>query len=321
MRYQSLIFLAVFSAVLLVGVVYAAGYGTSKISLTRYSVNVSQGGTATVGFTVSLATGSTWGTSVNIVPSNSYVTLSPNPSYGDPSYSGNITINVAGDTPPGEYTFNISATGDDPSTSPVSLIIYVSKSSSVSPIVTKPPTTPTTYAPTNYFDYIIAIFTVIVIALLASIYLLKKRFEKFARVTMLISIIISLASALYLLVYDSLLRTAGMLHYDILITFFIGTLILSYLVYMNKKSKRTVELVLGSLSLLFVLAMFLDVFLGLPLTSVHGPMSYSINYLFGFGSAGTGSTFGISLAFSLLLLSVTASGILALYSYLYKKGK
>ncbi|MGC8681989.1 MAG: hypothetical protein ACP5TF_01695, partial [Candidatus Acidifodinimicrobium sp.] len=95
MRYQSLIFLAVFSAVLLVGVVYAAGYGTSKISLTRYSVNVSQGGTATVGFTVSLATGSTWGTSVNIVPSNSYVTLSPNPSYGDPSYSGNITINVA----------------------------------------------------------------------------------------------------------------------------------------------------------------------------------------------------------------------------------
>ena len=323
MKYQSLIFLAVFSAILLVGVVYAAGYGTSKISLTQYSVNISQGGTATVGFTVSLATGSTWGTNVNVAPSNSYITLSPTPSYGDPSYSGDIAISVEGNTPPGEYTFNISATGDDPSTSPVSLIVYVSKASSVSPVVTTPPTTTTstTSAPANYFDYIVVVFIIIVIALLASIYALKKKFEKTSRVTMLVSIVISLASALYLLIYDSLLRTAGMLHYDILIVFFIGTLILSYLAYMNKKSRRTAELILGSLSLLFVIAMFLDALLGLPLTSVSSSMSYSINYLFGFGSAGTGSTFGISLVFSLLLLSVTVTGILALYSYLYKKGK
>ncbi|MCW1294116.1 MAG: hypothetical protein QXJ12_01740 [Candidatus Parvarchaeota archaeon] len=322
MKYQSLIFIAVFSVILMIGVVHAVGYGTSKISLSQSSVNISQGGSASVTFTDSLTSGTYWGTNINIAPSSGYITLSASPSNGEPNpaFSGTITVTAAADTPPGVYTFNISATGDDPSSSPATLTVYVSKSNSTAPIVTPaPPVTST--ATVNYFDYILVIFLIVIAALVAAAYSMKKRFERTARIGSLISIIVSLASALYLLIYDSLLRTSGMLHYDILIVFFIGTVILAYLMFYSKRSQRTAELLLGSLSALFVLAMFADALLGLPLTSVAGSTAYGINYLFGFGSPGTFSVFGISLAFSLLLLSTTATSILTLFLCLKKKKK
>lgn len=314
MKYQSLIFLAVFSAILAIGVVHAAGYGTSKITLNPSSINISQGGSTSIAFTVSLTSGSYWGTNVNIAPSSGYVKLSASPSYADPTFSGTITVIAATDTPPGAYTFSVSATGDDPSSSPATLTVYVSKSNSTSPVVTPaPPVTKTVTA--NYFDYVLAAFLIVIAVLAAAAYSMKERFKGTARAGSALSIIISLASAMYLLIYDSLLRTSGILHYDILIIFFIVTAILAYLMFYSKGYRRTAELLLGSLSALFVFTMFADAFLGLPLTSVSGSTAYSINYLFGFGSPGTFSLFGVSLAFSVLLLSVTVTAMLALFSY------
>lgn len=307
---------------LLLSSVHAAGIGTSSVTLSQSSINISQGSSASLNFTITLVNGSTWGTSLSESPlnssSSSYITFLPSVLNQDPTYSGKLTINVAKNTPVGKYTFNISAVGDDPSSSPFTLTIYVSNSSvSKSPAVA-PPVSSTT-KPVNYFAYVAGIFLALVIVLLGLGFSMKKKFLKGANYVMLVSIIISLGAAAYLLIYDTLLRTSGMLHYDILIVFFILTIILSYLVYENKKMHKNALLILGSLSALFVLAMFLDAILGLPLTSVSGSLSFGFNYLFGFGAAGTSSSFSTSLAFSILLLSVTATAILSLFSFLVNK--
>jgi len=304
--------------VFVLGSVHAAGIGTSKVTLTQSSVNISQGSSANIGFTITLVSGTKWGTSLAESPSNNYITFSPSLSDQDPSYSGTLTVNVAKNTPPGTYTFNVSATGDDPSTSSVQLTVYVSKVNTTTPISVTPPTT-TTAKPVNYFDYVGFIFIVIIAVILGLGFSMKKKFIKAANYTMLVSIVLSLIAAVYLLIYDSLLRNSGMLHYDILIVFFVLTIILAYLVYANKKMHRNALLVLGSLSALFVLAMFLDAILGLPLTSISGSLSYGFNYLFGFGAAGTASSYSISFAFSLLLLSVTATSLLSLLQYFINK--
>ncbi|MGC8533529.1 MAG: hypothetical protein ACP5MV_02800 [Candidatus Parvarchaeum sp.] len=310
----------IFLVILAFNAVHAVGYGYSKVTLTQYSVNISQGSSANIGFTISLFNGSYWGTSIAESPSNNYITFTPSVSNQDPTYSGTLTISVAKGAPKGTYTFNISAVGDDPSVSPVQLTVNVLNSTSSTPPSVIPPVS-STPKPMNYFDYVGSIFLVLIIVLLGLGLSMKKKFAKAAKYTMLVSIVLSLAAAVYLLAYDSLLRISGMLHYDILIVFFILTIILAYLIYGNKKMHRNALLVLGSLSALFVLAMFLDAILGLPLTQISGSLSYGFNYLFGFGAAGTYSSYSISLAFSILLLSVTATSILSLFSYLFENRK
>ena len=307
------IFLSVFT----VNAIHAVGLGYSKVTLTQYSVNISQGSSADISFTISLFNGSKWGTSLFESPSNSYITFTPSVSDQDPTYSGTLAISVAKGTPVGTYKFNVSANGDDPSVAPVQLTINVLNSTKVTSPVVIPPVVSTS-KPTNYFDYVGSIFLVVIIVLLGLGLSMKRKFIKTAKYPMLGSIILSLVAAFYLLVYDNLLRISGMLHYDILIVFFILTIILAYLVYGNRKTHRTALLTLGSLSALFVLAMFLDAILGLPLTQISGSLSYGFNYLFGFGAAGTYSSYGISFAFSLLLLSVTATSILSLFLYFFE---
>lgn len=300
------------------GAVNAVGYGTSKVSLSQYSVNVSQGSSYLIGFTITLVNGSYWGTSLAESPSNSYITFSPSVSNSDPTYSGTLKISVAKNAPVSTYAFNMSAVGDDPSTSPVQLTINVlNATGSTSPSVTSPVTAAS--KPVNYFDYIGGIFLAVIVIILGLRLSMKRKFVKTANYTMMGSIVLSLIAAIYLLAYDSLLRISGMLHYDILIVFFVLTMIFAYLIYGDKKARRNALLALGSLSALFVLAMFLDAILGLPLTGVSGSLSSGFDYLFGFGAAGTYSLFGTSLAFSLLLISVTATALLSLLSFLMHK--
>jgi hypothetical protein len=310
------IFLLVFA----LNAVHAVGYGYSKVTLTQYSVNISQSSSINIGFTISLFNGSYWGTSLAESPSNSYITFTPSTLNQDPTYSGTLTISVAKGTPVGTYKFNISATGDDPSVSPVQLTVNVVNSTSSTPPSVTPPVV-STPKPINYFDYVGSIFLAVIVILFGLELSMKKKFAKAANYTLLGSVILSLVAAIYLLAYDSLLRISGMLHYDILIVFFILTIILTYLIYGNKKMHRNALLILGSLSALFVFAMFLDAILGLPLTQISGSLSYGFNYLFGFGAAGTYSSYGISFAFSLLLLSVTATSMLSLFSYFFESKK
>lgn len=314
----SIAFLVLF--VFALNAVHAVGYGTSKVTLTQYSVNISQGSSADIGFTISLFNGSYWGTSLAESPSSSYISFTPSVSNSDPTYSGTLTISVAKGTPIGTYKFNVSATGDDPSIAPVQLTVNVLNSTKSTPPSVTPPVVSTS-KPTNYFAYVGSIFLAAVVVLLGLGLSMKRKFVKAANYAMLGSIVLSLAAAVYLLAYDSILRISGMLHYDILIVFFILTIILAYLVYGNKKMHRNALLILGSLSLLFVLAMFLDAILGLPLTQVSGSLSFGFNYLFGFGAANTSSLYGTSFAFSLLLISTAITAVLGIFLYLMDSKK
>lgn len=107
------------------------GYGTSTVSFANSSVSIMQGGTANVTFTITLATGSTWGTTASITDSaqlsSEGIAASAKPSYGDPTYSGTVSISVSSSTAPGTYNITLAATGDDPSASPASLAVIVAQ--------------------------------------------------------------------------------------------------------------------------------------------------------------------------------------------------
>ncbi|MDE1873817.1 MAG: hypothetical protein KGI04_01715 [Candidatus Micrarchaeota archaeon] len=109
--------------------VFAYGYGTSSISLGSYSRSMMNGNSTSVSYTVNLASGSTWGTTLSVVNNNQLashgimVSLS-NPS-GDPPYSGTMSISASSTTPAGTYNVTLAATGDDPSTSNSNFVLTV----------------------------------------------------------------------------------------------------------------------------------------------------------------------------------------------------
>ncbi|MCW1302632.1 MAG: hypothetical protein QXX36_03330 [Candidatus Rehaiarchaeum fermentans] len=337
-----LIFLPVL-VILLFSIVYAAnGIGTSSISLTSYSVNLTGGQSANIGFTISLASGNTWGTYINISPANSPISIIANPSEGDPTFSGNLIISVPKNITPGSYTFYISAYGDDPSISSVKLVVNVLNSPSIvsttstsnssttsvnktTPIssnsVTSTPKSSSStlsYSVSNYFVYVGTIFAILVVLLIVFA-LTQKTFYDFSKYGLIISTAIALASSLYLLLFDTLLRNTAPLHYAILLAYFVLLIGLVYVIYKVKKQSKLSSLVLGIISALFVLGMFLDAILGLPFSSLSGTASAAFNYLFGFGAKGTSSSFGESLAFSLLLLSSASISIQSIFRYLRHK--
>lgn len=107
----------------------ATGYGTSSIVLSKSTINLTQGGSTSVNYTVNLASGSTWGTNLNVansaqlLPNGISVKLSN--SYGDPPYSGILTVYANSTSKKGLYNIVLSATGDDPSTNNTILQVYV----------------------------------------------------------------------------------------------------------------------------------------------------------------------------------------------------
>lgn len=134
---------------------YAAnGIGTSSISLNASSVSLYQGSNALVAYTVKLASGSPWGTTISASNASALasegVSLSFSNSYADPTYSGTLTISASSSATPGKYTASIVATGDDPSSAPALLSIDVlSKQSSKNTTKNTTTTTNTTTSKTT----------------------------------------------------------------------------------------------------------------------------------------------------------------------------
>lgn len=127
---------------------YAAnGIGTSSISLNTSSVSLYPGSNALVSYTVKLASGSTWGTTISASNASALasegVSLSFSNSYADPTYSGTLTVAAASSATPGKYTASIVATGDDPSSAPALLSIDVLSPKSSSKNTTSKNTTTT----------------------------------------------------------------------------------------------------------------------------------------------------------------------------------
>ena len=68
---------------------------------------------------------------------------------------------------------------------------------------------------------------------------------------------------------------------------------------------------IGFFSALETVAMVADALLGLPVSEYKTASINAIAYLFGFGAPGTGSSFGVSLAFTILLISSGLTAVLA----------
>ncbi|MGP6207969.1 hypothetical protein ACNF42_08090 [Cuniculiplasma sp. SKW3] len=108
----------------LTGISSGSSIGSSTISLSSSSITVQQGSSQSVSYTVTLTSGTTWGTEITASsPTGISVSLS-NPS-GDPTFSGTADISVASSVSPGTYTVTFKATGDDPSTNSPSLSVQV----------------------------------------------------------------------------------------------------------------------------------------------------------------------------------------------------
>ena len=120
---------------------------------------------------------------------------------------------------------------------------------------------------------------------------------------------IQISAGLYLTFFDSILKTFGYIHWLGLIGYLVLDLILLSLLLLTRKNVMTRYI--GFFSALGTVAMVADALLGLPVSEYKTTSINAIAYLFGFGASGTGSSFGVSLAFTILLISSGLTAVLA----------
>ncbi len=119
-----------------------------------------------------------------------------------------------------------------------------------------------------------------------------------------------IAAGVYLIFFDEILRTFGLIHWLALVGYVsIDIFLLLFLVFRYKRA--TIERLTGFVSAMALLALILDTLLGLPVSRYQTKSLYAISYLFGFGASGTGSSFGVSFAFLLLFLATASAAMIA----------
>lgn len=197
MSMEQIVALSVFAFAVLMGMAFAGGIGTSTISVNSSSVTVSQGHSASVAYTVKLASGSTWGTMISANDSTALegkgITLKFSNSYMDPTYSGVLMISISSAAVPGNYTIGLIATGDDPSTAQTNITLMVpsapivnksqtNATSSVSSSIvstTVPSTTisssPASGKPSSYTYAYVAIAMVIIVVIIVAALLMRRK--------------------------------------------------------------------------------------------------------------------------------------------------
>ncbi|MGC8537440.1 MAG: hypothetical protein ACP5MZ_00445 [Candidatus Micrarchaeia archaeon] len=126
------------------GYAYASGIGASQIQINPSTASVHAGSSTSVGYTVRLTSGTTWGTTISAADasqlSSDGISISFSNSYADPTYSGTMTITTSSSTKAGTYNVTLEATGDDPSTSTTTLsLVVLAPSSSPSTTTTTVP--------------------------------------------------------------------------------------------------------------------------------------------------------------------------------------
>lgn len=152
--------LVITSLALLVGMVQAqTGYGTSKITLTPSAGAIdttgmlTNGTSKTISYTVDLATGGRWGTTLEVQNSaelaRSGITVSISNPSGEPPFGGNATISVSPSTQPGTYNVTFIATGDDPSQPAIFALIVVHEGTTVTTTINTTNSTTATVQPTT----------------------------------------------------------------------------------------------------------------------------------------------------------------------------
>ena len=122
-----------------------------------------------------------------------------------------------------------------------------------------------------------------------------------------------------LLLFDRALLEFGLIHWSALLVYVIVITILTALFVLRIRTQDI--LTIGFISAMGAFAMIADALLGLPLSGYSTNPLYGMEYLFGFGTYGTGSTFEVSLSFLILLFSAGATAIAATKPSLVVVGK
>ncbi|MGC8609642.1 MAG: hypothetical protein ACP5UV_07225, partial [Thermoplasmata archaeon] len=229
MRITALILLIIL-ALLLAAPAYASGYGTSDIVLSSHAVSVDRGGSATVNYKVNLVSGSTWGTTLTVTSSGGITVSLSNPS-ADPTFSGTATISASSTVAPGNYTITFAATGDDPSSTSSVLVVDVLNTTQTS----VPP--PVSVIKVNYDPYVAGGLTIafsVVLAFLAVAFL-----RNYSSLIRYAGFSISAASSIYLIAFDSFLRSVAYSHYIGLIAYFVLDVVFFALTFTKSPLKKT----------------------------------------------------------------------------------
>ena len=272
-------------------------YGSSTITLNTSSITVEKGSTYKVSYTVKLASGSPWGTTVG-TSQPSGMTVSTSTGTQDPTFSGTASISPSSSMALGTYTVNFSASGDDPTNSPTALTVHViNGTSSTSP---SPPGTTTTPTTSNMDPYIIG--SVVILLFIISLAVTSIKSGKIANSLNIGSSVVAIVSSLYLLSYDTILMNSAYAHWLGLLIFVILAIVALLVSHIHTKVSRFGLMGLGVGSLLFGILMLSDIIIGLPYSNSYNlEANIGWRYLFGFGTTSI-SLFSTSLAFSILLI-------------------
>ena len=172
------------------------GYGKSIIVVNTTNISAQPGATVQVGYTTKLYSGNTWGTTMQYANStalaNDGIKVNFSTSYGDPTFSGTLYIQISNNTNVGTYKISLYATGDDPSVNQTNITLTVYKPKTVSTtqstttsntsLSTKNQSTPTSNATLSTknttsqitsYEYIVVI--VVVIIILAAYFILRNK--------------------------------------------------------------------------------------------------------------------------------------------------
>ena len=126
----------------------SGGIGTSSIQLGQQTGTAAAGGTMTVPYTVALASGSKWGTTLLVsneaTLAGNGITATPSTGTMDPTYSGTLSIATSTTTAPGTYQIVLKATGDDPSSSNMVFTLTVTSAGGTTTSTTSSSTSSTT---------------------------------------------------------------------------------------------------------------------------------------------------------------------------------
>ncbi len=277
--------------------------GSSSITINPSHVTLLGGSGTSIAYTVKLSSGSTWGTTINTVSVPNGLTVTGLSYTGDPPYSGTFTVTASQTITPGNYTIQLSATGDDPSTSNAILYITITNKTSTIPLpTTSPPATANIYFPTGslavygYIGILIILISIIIGFVLAKIDALNSYNKKIIKYLFIFEII----SGIFLLTDDNILYSTAIFHWAVLLMYVLVFIIIDYLLFTKKELTKVYILSFLASGLLFLFLLG-DLFLNLPYTSFQSNTNISWPYFFGFGTTAI-STFGISLAFTIILI-------------------
>ena len=305
--------------ILLLGLIpqFAFGYGlgTSKITLQEYNASIGSVGNISISYNLSIASGSTWGTNLNVVNGASlsangiHVSITNNG--GDPPFSGFIQIYANG-AKPGKYSVLINATGDDPSISNAVLKLLVTNNTGSVSQTTNSSVRPSPIGPIKAGGYPIAYVLVGLLLLIVPVFIaMAIKGLGFRSLVIRVSLAIEIIAGAYLIFFDQYLRDLGSLHWYLLIVYTL--LNLFFLIEYGKRKKLGVlrmKYLMAIIPAIMALMILIDAAFDMPLSQAAGTNGWA--YLFGFGTNPISSLMP-SLGTSILLFFSVLVALLSFY--------